>query len=85
MAIQEYTDTINDINITSTKYAIILNESNEIVDEIIKGGINIATPEKVVVGTRLQINNYIIDIFLVYSETPLPRTEELWLLTQIYL
>ena len=76
MAIQEYTDTINDINITSTKYAIILNDSNEIVDEIIKGGINIATPEKVVVGTRLQINNYIKDNNLVYAETPLPRTEE---------
>ena len=76
MAIQEYTDTINDINITSTKYAIILNESNEIVDEIIKGGINIATPEKVVVGTRLQINNYIKDNNLVYAETPLPRMEE---------
>ena len=75
MAIQEYTDTINDINITSTKYAIILNESNEIVDEIIKGGINIATPEKVVVGTRLQINNYIKDNNLVYAETPLPQTE----------
>ena len=76
MAIQEYTDTINDINITSTKYAIILNESNEIVDEIIKGGINIATPEKVVVGTRLQINNYIKDNNLVYAETPLPQIEE---------
>ena len=76
MAIQEYTDTINDINITSTKYAIILNESNEIVDEIIKGGINIATPEKVVVGTRLQINNYIKDNNLVYAKTPLPQTEE---------
>ena len=75
MAIQEYTATINDINITSTKYAIILNESNEIVDEIIKGGINIATPEKVVVGTRLQINNYIKDNNLVYAETPLPQTE----------
>ena len=75
MAIQEYTDTINDINITSTKYAIILNESNEIVDEIIKGGINIATPEKVVVGNRLQINNYIKDNNLVYAETPLPQTE----------
>ena len=75
MAIQEYTDTINDINITSPKYAIILNESNEIVDEIIKGGINIATPEKVVVGTRLQINNYIKDNNLVYAETPLPQTE----------
>ena len=75
MAIQEYTDTINDINITSTKYAIILNDSNEIVDEIIKGGINIATPEKVVVGTRLQINNYIKDNNLVYAETPLPQTE----------
>ena len=75
MAIQEYTDTINDINVTSTKYAIILNESNEIVDDIIKGQVNIATPEKVVVGTRLQINNYIKDNNLVYAETPLPQTE----------
>ena len=76
MAIQEYTDTINDINVTSTKYAIILNESNEIVDDIIKGQVNIATPEKVVVGTRLQINNYIKDNNLVYAKTPLPQTEE---------
>ncbi len=76
MAIQEYTDTINDINVTSAKYAIILNESNEIVDEIIKGQVNIATPEKVVVGTRLQINNYIKDNNLVYAETPLPQTEK---------
>lgn len=79
MAIQEYTDELNNVSVTSTKSAIILNNNSEIVDEIVKGSTNvisIISPHKIVVGTHAEIDNYISDNLLTYAEVPLPSVEE---------
>jgi len=76
MAIQEYTDEINSVSVTATKSAIILNSNNEIVDSVIKGSTTIASPEKIVVGTHAEIEDYIVDNSLTYAEVPLPSVEE---------
>ena len=76
MAIQEYTDEINSVSVTATKSAIILDINNEIVDETIEGSTTIISPEKIVVGTHAEIENYIIDNSLTYAKVPLPSVEE---------
>jgi hypothetical protein len=76
MAIQEYTDELNNVSVTSTKSAIVLNNNSEIVDEIVKGSTNIISPHKIVVGTHTEIDNYISDNLLSYAEVPLPSVEE---------
>lgn len=76
MAIQEYTDEINSVSVTATKSAIILDINNEIVDGTVKGSTNIVSPEKIVVGTHAEIQDYIIDNNLKYAKVPLPSVEE---------
>ena len=76
MAIQEYTDELNDVSVTSTKSAIVLNNNSEIVDEIVKGSTSIISSHKIVVGTHVEIDNYISDNSLSYAEVPLPSVEE---------
>ena len=68
MAIQEYTDEINEITLTTTKRAIILTSDNKIDDSIIEGPTNIIATNEVVVGTQNQINTYIADNNLEYAE-----------------
>ena len=68
MAIQEYTNEINEITLTTTKRAIILTSDNKIDDSIIEGPTNIIATNKVVVGTQNQINTYIADNNLEYAE-----------------
>ena len=68
MAIQEYTDEINEITLTTTKRAIVLTDDNKIDDSILEGPINIIATNKVVVGTQNQINTYIADNNLEYAE-----------------
>tara|TARA_B110001450_G_C17290869_1_gene347426 strand:+ start:112 stop:327 length:216 start_codon:yes stop_codon:yes gene_type:complete len=57
MAIQEHTEEINDINLTSTKCGIVLSADNKILSKNV--GCGILTKKKVVTGTLLQIDAYI--------------------------
>ena len=75
MAIQEYTDEINDITLTAAKRAIIVTNDNKILDGVHEGTTNIITKNKVVTGTLLQINAYIEDNSLEDYVDPLPGGE----------
>lgn len=75
MAIQEHTEEINNIDLTSTGCAIILTDDNKVANKITKSALNIVTTSKVVTGTLLQINTYIKDNSLEDYVQPLPSVE----------
>jgi Fe-S cluster assembly ATPase SufC len=75
MAIQEYTDELNDITLTATKRAIIITDDNRILDGVCEGTTHIITKNKVVTGTLLQINKYIEDNSLEDYVDPSPIVE----------
>lgn len=75
MAIQEHTEEINNIDLTSTKCAIILTDDNKVANKITGSALNIVTTSKVVTGTLLQINTYIKDNSLEDYVQPLPSVE----------
>lgn len=75
MAIQEHTEEINNIDLTSTGCAIILTDDNKVANKITGSALNIVTTSKVVTGTLLQINTYIKDNSLEDYVQPLPSVE----------
>lgn len=75
MAIQEHTEEINNIDLTAAKCAIILTDDNRVANRITGSSLNIVTTNKVVTGTRLQIDAYIEDNSLEDYVQPLPSVE----------
>ena len=75
MAIQEYTDEINNVSVTDTKSAIVIDKNNEISDSVTAISTTLVSSEKIVVGTPDEITNYIVDNNLKYAEVPLPSVE----------
>lgn len=68
MAIEEYTNEINDINHSASEASIVINSNNKIVGSILTGEeMSIFTQEKVVVGTPEEIDTYISTNNLTYE------------------
>ena len=76
MAIQEYTEQINNVALTVTKCAITLTDDNQIIDKTIGHVGKIVTTNKVVTGTLLQVEAYIKDNDLEYYVQPSFDDEE---------
>lgn len=73
MAAIEHTEDLNDVTVSSSKYAIVVTSDDKIAGKIIKGSTHIVTTDKVVVGTLNQINSYIENNSLEYYQVPLPN------------
>jgi hypothetical protein len=73
MAAIEHTEDLNDVTVSSSKYAIVVTSDDKIASKIIKGSTHIVTTDKVVVGTLNQINTYIENNSLEYYQVPIPN------------
>lgn len=73
MAAIEHTEDLNDVTVSSSKYAIVVTSDDKIAGKIIKGSTHIVTTDKVIVGTLNQINTYIENNSLEYYQVPIPN------------